>query len=197
MVVDSNIGCNVEVGAALADNRVVEVAIEKTADLTEEVADVSIFEEAMEGIDEISEEFIEIPGVEVGTDCIVKVVDDVTSAEEVVKLVGSAIVDRVVITENDAVTVLVETATPIDAATSVDKTVATEDVEGRALEEGSSALMMSAAFAQVLKFALLHFRFRFSYLFRHCIYDGLQMCSWDCWEDARINNSQILRAYTD
>lgn len=33
VVVDDNTGCNVEVGEALAENRVIDVATEKTAEL--------------------------------------------------------------------------------------------------------------------------------------------------------------------
>ena len=68
--------------------------------------------------------------------------------EEEARIVKSAIVDEAVIVEDDVELALVETATPKEVARTVDRTAATEDGVGTALEERLSALMMSAAFAE-------------------------------------------------
>ena len=125
----------------LADNRVVDVLIEKTAELVKEVANVSVVEEA---------KAIEMSGAEVATDCCVEVVDSVTATDEGASIDESAIVDEIAIVEEDVGTALVETATPKDEAKTDDKAVAIENVVATALEERSSALMMSAAFARML-----------------------------------------------
>lgn len=126
------------------------MAVEKTAELAEEVADVLIIEEAREGIIDVDEKVIEESGIEVATDCTVGVVDDVTGTEKVTRIVESAMDDRVTIVEDDVGTALVETATPEEVARTVGETVAVEDGAGTALEERLSALMMSAAFARPL-----------------------------------------------
>lgn len=174
MAVDDNTGCNVKVAEALADNRVVDVATEMTAEVAKEFADVIIVEEA---IVEIVAEFVEESGIEVATDSTVEVVDGVTGVEEVVGTVESAAVDKSTVVEvevgtaldegtapeevtrtvdeaefakDDVGTALVGKTTPEDVARTVDKTEVAEDVVGTALEERLSALMMSAAFARAL-----------------------------------------------
>ena len=73
-----------------------------------------------------------------------------TATEEVARILESAVVDKVIIVENDVGTLLIEVATAKDVARTVDKAVAVEDGAGTALEERSSALMMSAAFTRPL-----------------------------------------------
>ena len=116
---------------------------EKTAELGDEVANESIVEVAIERTIEIVEELVEISWVEIAIDCSVVVVDGARIAK-------SEIVDEVVIVEDDVGMALVETATPKEVARTVDRIEATEDGVGTALEERLSALMMSAAFARTL-----------------------------------------------
>ena len=176
-VADDNTACNVEVGEVFVDDRVIDVAIEKTAKLAKDVADVSIVEEAIDCTAEIAKKVIEESGVELATDCTVEVVDGVTGTEEVARTVESATIDdgtlvdgdvgtalnevaapdevtgtveTVAVVEDDVGSALVETATPRDVARTVEKTVDVEDDVGTALEERLSALIMSAAFARVL-----------------------------------------------
>lgn len=73
-----------------------------------------------------------------------------TATEEVARILESAVVDKVIVVENDVGTVLIEVATAKDVARTVDKAVAVEDGAGTALEERLSALMMSAAFTRAL-----------------------------------------------
>ena len=63
--IDDKTGGKVEDSEALADNTVVDVAIEETAELAEEVTDLFIVEEAIECIVETAEKVIEESGVEV------------------------------------------------------------------------------------------------------------------------------------
>ena len=140
-VVDDNTACNVEVGEAFADDRVVDVAIEKTTKLAKDVADVSIVEEAIDSTAEIAEKVIEESGVELATDCTVEVVDGVTGNEEVARTVESATIDDDTLVDDDVGTALNEVATPDDVATpdEVTRTVETvavvEDDVGSALVE--------------------------------------------------------------
>lgn len=150
IVVDGNIGSNITVGVVLIDNRVVDVAIEKTAELDEEIADVSIAEEATEGPVDIAERLVECSGVEVAIESRTEVGDGVTVTEEMASIVESATVEMVAMIEDDVGTALVETAGPEDVARIIDKTVSIEDDEGTALEEKLSALIISAACARVL-----------------------------------------------
>ena len=140
-VKDEDTDCDVEINVALAGNRVVDVLVVKTAELVKELAEVSVVEEAKP---------VELSGAEVATDCCVEVVDGATGSDEVASIDESAIVDKIAIVEEDVGTALVEIATPKDEPRSVDKAVAIEVVVGTVLEERSSALMMSAAFARVL-----------------------------------------------
>ena len=152
IVVDGNTGSNVRVGVVPIDNRVVDVAIEKIAELAKDVAVASIVEEAMESTVEIVEKLIEESGVEAAIDCRVELGDGVTEIEEVASIVGPAIVEMVAIIEDDvgaALVELVETVTSNDVARIVDRTVSAEDGEGTALEGRLSVLMMSAAFTRV------------------------------------------------
>ena len=126
---DDNIDSNVEDGEALVDNRVVEVAIVKTAGLAKE-------------------EIIETD--ELAIDCTVDVMDDVIGTEELASMVDTAVVDKFEIVEGDVGTVLIETVTAKDEARTVDMAVACEDGPETALEERSSALIISAAFARAL-----------------------------------------------
>ena len=123
---------------------------EKTAELGGEVANESIVEVAIERTIEIVEELVEISWVEIAIDCSVEVVDGMIVTEEGARIVKSEIVDEVVIAEDDVGMALVETATPKEVARTVDRIEATEDGVGTALEERLSALMMSAAFARTL-----------------------------------------------
>lgn len=148
-IVDGNAGCNGSVGEALADNKLDDVAIVKTADSVKEVANVFTVEEETEYNVEIAEKSKEESGVEVASDCTVKVVEGVIGNEEAARVVESAIIDRAAIIEGDAGTTFCETAISEDEAKIVDKTVAVEDGAGTALEERLSALMMSAAFERV------------------------------------------------
>ncbi len=147
MVVDGNIACNVEVGEALA---VVDMAIEKTAVLAKDVADVSIVEEAIEFIVEVAEKITEESGAEVAADCTGEIVDGVTGTEEVPMVVESATIDKGTVVEDDVGTALVEAAAPKDIARIVETAVIVEDGVGTALEERLSALIMSAACARGL-----------------------------------------------
>ena len=149
-VVDGNTGSDIAVGVALIDRIAVEVATEKRAELSIEVAAKSLVEEAMERTVDIAEELVEITWLEIATDCMVDVVDGVTVTEDVAGIVKAAIVDKGAIIEDDVGTALVETATPKEVAETVDKPVAAEDGVGTALEERLSALMMSAAFERLL-----------------------------------------------
>lgn len=150
IVVDGNIGSNITVGVVLVDNRAVDVAVEKRAELDEEIADVSIIEEATEGPVDIAERLVEESGVEVAIDSSIEVEDGVTVTEEMASIVESAIVEMVAMIEDDVGTALVETATSEDVARIVDRTVSIEGGEGTALEEKLSALIISAACARVL-----------------------------------------------
>ena len=141
-VVDNNIACNVEVGEALA---VVDMAIEKTAVLAKDVADVSIVEEAIEFIVEVAENTTEESEAEVAADCMGEIVNGVTGTEEVPMVVESATIDKGTVVEDDVGTALVEAVALEDMARIVETAVNVEDGVGTALEERLSALIMSAA----------------------------------------------------
>lgn len=158
-VVECNTICIVEVGEALAANRVIDVAIEKGAELTKEVVDISIVEEAMDCIVRSADEVIEVFGVVVAKDWRGELVDGETGNEEVACIVEPAIVDEATIIEDGVGTALAETADLKDMARTADKTVLVEDGDVKELEETLSALMMSAAFARVLNSCSKQFRF--------------------------------------
>lgn len=170
--VDDSAGCNVEDGETIAESEVVDVTTENTAEVSREVADVSMIEESVERIVDGVGEVIEDSAAEVITDCTGEDEDGVTGTEEVAKIVGPAIVDEgdaglaldeaatpeeitraveeVAVVEDDVGAALVATATPNDVAWTVDKAVDGEDGVGTALEERLSALIMSAAFVRIL-----------------------------------------------
>lgn len=150
IVVDGSRGSDITVGVVLIDNRVVDVAIGKTAELDEEIANISIIEEATEGPVDIAETLVEESGPEVAIESRSEVGDGVTVTEEMASTVDSATAEMVAMIEGDVGTVLVETATPEDVARIVDRTVPIEDGEGIAREEKSSALTISAACARLL-----------------------------------------------
>ena len=82
------------------------------------------------------------------SDCTREVGDDVAGTKEVARIVESSIVEKVAMIEEDVGTALVETTAPEDVIRTVEKTLAVDDGTGTALEEGLSALMMSAAFTK-------------------------------------------------
>ena len=180
MVVGGNTICNVEVGRALAEERVVDEAIVKIAELTGENVDVSKVEKARESVVKLAA-LIERYGVEVAMDWNFELVDGVSITEDAAVTVKSTVVAVVAIIEDDVATVLVET-------------IAAEDDIAVVLAERLSALMMSAAFVGVLDLCFTNEK-RISYLFCYTVYDGLQVCSWNYREDPSIDHSQILRPY--
>ena len=149
-IVDCNTGSDIAVGVVLIDSILLDVATGRTAELDKEDADGSMVEDAIDWTVEFSEKVMGISWVEVAIDCSVEVVDGITESGEVVRVVRSAIVDEVEIIEDDVGIALVGIVTLRDVAKTLDKTVATGDGVGTALEERLSALMMSAAFARVL-----------------------------------------------
>ena len=106
------------------------------AELTEEIVDVSIVEEARESIVKLADIF-ERCGAEVARDCKIEVVDCVNITEEAAMIVKFTVVAILAFTEDDVTTALVETVA-IEGGTTV------------VLAERLSALIMSAAFAGVL-----------------------------------------------
>ena len=129
---------------ALVDNIVVDVTIEKSGEMTEDVADVSMLDDKMECGNEIVDEVVESSGVE---DCIVEVEDGGTG-NKVARLVEWTITDKVEIAKENEGTALVETA-PKDVA-KIDEAVVIKDDTGIILDGILSALMMSAAYARAL-----------------------------------------------
>ena len=194
---------------------------ENTAEVSREVADVSIIEESVERVVDVAREVIEDSASELIADCTGEVENGVTGTE-VAKTVEPAIVNEGSVDEGDVgpgldeaatpkevtraveeITViddefgaaLVATATPNDVAWTVDKAVDGEDGDGTALEDRLSALMMSAAYARILDCTNGRLNLGF-YLLCNPVYDGLQMRRWDKWEDSRVHYPQILRTYT-